>query len=144
MTCGDQECEIKTIASTKERVACAVSNINIQPWGQIVYWINQEGSDPVLINKVGKISTFENITKPDKNGKIPIIIRNLSPVKQLIRKGSPICKLSPFEIIKELKNSKDLEGFIREDLETETLNFINEDSGDRKETPWKPSQKVKI
>ena len=48
LTCGDQEFQIKTIASTKERVACAVSNINIQTWGQIVYWINQESSDKIL------------------------------------------------------------------------------------------------
>ena len=61
--CGESQSEIKSLASTREKVICALSNINMKPWGLAIHWINHEGSEPVLINKVGKINTFENIAK---------------------------------------------------------------------------------
>ena len=64
------------------------------------------------------------MAKSDKQGKISIVIRNLSPTQMLIRRGSPICKLSTFEILKEIKNSKDLESLVGEDIETESINMV--------------------
>ena len=107
-------------------------------FGLAIHWIIHEGSEPVLINKVGKINTFENIAKSDKQGKIPIIIRNLSPTQILIRRGSPICKLSTFEILKEIKNIKDLESLVGEDIETESINLVT------CAEPWKPSEILKF
>ena len=110
----------------------------MKQWGLAIHWINYEGSEPVLINKCEKINTFENIAKIEKNGKIPVIIRNLSPTQMLVRRGSPICKLSTFLILKEIKNSYDLESLVREDIETESVNMVICAES------WKPSEISKI
>jgi hypothetical protein len=118
--------ELKTHIPNKHKTVCAATQIKIAPKSRYIYKAKCPPdmlTSPIMIEKVGRVDVIETIASVSSD----IIIENKANIPITLKRNALICRLTNCEILNSINNVADVENFLKENSEVETVCSI--DSG---------------
>ena len=125
ITIGDQELKLEKNVSFEPVSVYLTENVILNPAGYKTIWKTVPGAGTFLIKNVqqdtGSIGIAEGIAVPNKNGKVPIILKNETDQMVLIEKGQLLGQIEP--------------------IDENIIHLVTEDGSN---DIWQPSQKLNV
>ncbi|CAF1058272.1 unnamed protein product, partial [Brachionus calyciflorus] len=125
LVCGNSEIRIRTKQPESAQIICTSNTIIIETNSRLIYKTKTKITDgKILIEKYGRFNVVETIA--DSTEQVAICLKNLTPIMQIIRAHTSICKITSCTVTKSVENQQQIINFIKEGVETEFVGNINE------------------
>jgi hypothetical protein len=143
----EQAIPIHSVSRSTRRFVNAIAELEIEPFTRLRHEIriddDLDRNKPVVVECFGSKTQVVEAVSTIKDDKISIFIENNTPSRQVIAKGTTLCKISPCEVLAGMKNAKEVEEYISG--KTEYVNAIKHVQDTLKpEKKWEPFSKVKV